>query len=441
MDEKVKVLLNKTDSIQDNTTDPETKNQEEIIDEQFDNNPDSETLDFSIEGSEDALNISDVFTLHTELDNNKSRIELINDLRHAARHRLVFSVRLIGADYKRINDKQVLCMIAKLDPPYDGFEVYITFDSFFTEYEKIRFNLYEFPDDAKRRRMMEYFGATVEICISRLSHARLKDELLILGSRSLAMRRLYTKFYEKGVWVGRGYGQHKIKVRKNSVVQGCRVIRQKADFIDVDICGIPYTIYTQDLSWKYVISSMEVCEVGDLIDVRITDIRWMVMAKNDKGDYKQFDITQKIQNAKSDEEIEKIEQIDEDGFKSIMLNEFNTYRFRVVVASVKEVVPDYTLPVLEEYSKPEKLGYPGETLATVVGMNRKTGRVRMYCEIGYNAVAKFISNPEIELPGNVSDRARRRRDVIPGSKVIFRPYRRSSLGDFMEGDITRVIKR
>lgn len=411
------------------------------VDERYDENPDSETLDFTVEGNDDVLSVGNIFTLNADTEDKKSRIELINDLRYAASHRMIFSVLLIGADYKRINDKQVLCLIGKLDPPFDVFDIYITFESFFTELEKIRFKFADFPDDAKRRRLMEYFGATVEICISRLTHVRTTDEVLILGSRAIASRRLYTKFYDKGVWTGRGYGQHKIKVREKSVVQGCRVIRQKPEFIDVDICGIPYTIFTNDLSWKFISQSTEVCEVGDLIDVRVMEIRWMVMTRNDKGEYKQFDITDKIKKAKDEKEIEQIEQIDEDGFKSIKLKEFNTYRYRVIVASAKAVEQDYTLPVLEEYSKPEKLGHAGETLATVVGMNFKTGRVRMYCEIGYNAVAKTVTNSEVELPGNISDRARRRRDVIPGSKVIFRPYRRSSLGDFMEGDITRVIKR
>lgn len=411
------------------------------FDEQYDENPGNETLDLTVDGDEDAVDISNVFTLNADEGQDRSKIELVNSLRHAALHRMIFTVTLIGADYKSINGVEKLCAIGKLSAPFDVFDVYITFESFFTELEKIKFDFANYKEDVKRRRLMEYFGADIEICISRITYMRKDDTVLILGNRPLALSRLYSKFYEKGVWTGRGYGQHKIKVRENSVVKGCRVIRQKPEFIDLDICGVPYTIFTNELCWKFVASSMDVCEIGDLIDVRVTSIRWSVMAKNKDGIYREFDITDELKGVTDKEEIEKIEQTERFGFTPIKLNEFPDYRYRTITASAKAVEKDYTLPVLEEYSKPEKLGHAGETLATVVGMNYKTGRIRMYCEIGYNAVAKIVVNSEVELPGNISSRARRRRDVIPGSKVIFRPYRRSSIGDFMEGDITRVIKR
>lgn len=411
------------------------------IDEEFDSNPDSETLDLSVEGDDENIDISSIFTLNSDLDNDKTRIELINELRYAAQVRMIFTVEIIGCDERFINGKKRICLITRLDPPLDTFEILMTFESFFTELEKIRFKFEDFPDDAKRRRLMEYFGSKIEICISRLTYSRRSDTLLILGNRPLALSRIYRKFYERGVWTGLGYDQHKIKVNRRAIIKGCRVIRMKPDFVDMDICGIPYTMFTNDLSWKFISQPQDICEIGDLLNVRIIDIRWMVMAKNDLGEYREFDITDRLKNITDEEEIERIEQIDYRGFKTIKLKDFKTYRYRSIVASVKMVEDDYTLPVLEEYSKPEKLGYTGETLATVVGMNNKTGRVRMYCEIGYNAVAKVLVKGETELPGNISARARRRRDVIPGSRVIFRPRRRSEMGDFMEGEITRVIKR
>ena len=65
------------------------------VDEQYDENPDSETLDFTVEGNDDVLSVGNIFTLNADTEDKKSRIELINDLRYAASHRMIFSVLLI----------------------------------------------------------------------------------------------------------------------------------------------------------------------------------------------------------------------------------------------------------------------------------------------------------------------------------------------------------
>lgn len=221
-------------------------------------------------------------------------------------------------------------------------------------------------DDQKNLIVNHSIGTVVSVIITRMLST---DEGMTASARIANILRRRKYFY---LGVRTNVRSAKKVIGVNTIIKNARILRLYRESIDVDVCGAVTNIKKSDVFWQYVRHPKDYYHIGDTISVIVKKVTLL----NDK-DF---------------------------GVK--------------LVCSHKELEENTTVTALENV-------IPGTSYLGEVTFINETGKIFLYCDMGFNAIANAYRGSQMP---------------VVGSKVKFRVKNIDNIHNLAFGIITQIIR-